>query len=209
MLRPTDLAALLGVLGAAACVTTTTQLSSVSREAVQAEVLFQRQLVLRELRDAQQRLDDIAYPLLLAAAPLCREKTGLAWGLKYRTVDAFSADWATAAVSVLGVSDTLSVHVVARGSAAHTAGIQAGDRILEIHGEPIQPGRNAGQAADRMLRTPELGPVDIRLRQIDTERVLRVTPDTACDFGTIVIAEGDINAFADGRNVGDDAIRER
>jgi len=53
----------------AACVSTTTQLASVSPEAVEAEEALQRELVVAELDAEQQRLDDLAFELLAAATP--------------------------------------------------------------------------------------------------------------------------------------------
>jgi hypothetical protein len=64
------------MLSSAACATTTTRIAHVAPDRVRAEEARQREIVLKEVNAEQQRLDSLAYPLLLAASELCGEKAG-------------------------------------------------------------------------------------------------------------------------------------
>lgn len=76
----------------AGCATTSTRLASVSIEEIRAEESIQRILVLSELARAQARLDDIAFPLLVSAVPLCRDEVGARLGVRDNFRSGFDAD---------------------------------------------------------------------------------------------------------------------
>jgi beta-barrel assembly-enhancing protease len=184
-----------------ACATTTTQLAPVAREDVRAEEIAQRELVLAELAKAQQRLNDLAFPLLQAATPLCTGKTGPRLGVLYRAVAEFQGPWVEAARSALKLSDTVTVVGVTAGSPAAAAGILPGDQLVLIGGRAAPAGRGAVDAVSRMIAEAGAGPIRLGIRRGIDNLDIEVVPEVVCDLGTIVIVEGDINAYADGRNV--------
>src|SRR5215510_8254853 len=77
-----------------ACVTPRTKLGAISPADLQAEQLKQEQLVIRsDLRD-QQRLEDVGYPLLKAALPMCGPgATDTPAGLRYANIHTFSKQY--------------------------------------------------------------------------------------------------------------------
>lgn len=87
-MRSTSRARALGIVlvVGAACVPPSTQLGNVSADAVRAEQLKQQQLVLRTDVDFQQRLDDVAYPLLRAAVAMCSKSAGPMKGIRFANV---------------------------------------------------------------------------------------------------------------------------
>jgi beta-barrel assembly-enhancing protease len=186
---------------ASGCATTTTQLAPISPEDVLAEERAQRELVLIELLNAEQRLNNLAYPLLRAATPLCETKAGPRIGVALRSSEDYRGPWIDAARSGLNLTDTVSVVVVADGSAAQVAGLKVGDRLLAIGSVPIEPGRNATSAALRLLRDHGTAPLSIAVTREGTRKTIEFVPEVVCDLGTIVTAEGDINAYADGKNI--------
>lgn len=185
---------------ATGCATPVTQVVPVPREAVLAEEAAQRELVLVELAKAQERLDRIAYPLLMAATPLCQGKTGRRVGVAFRHVREYSGPWAVAAAAALQASDTVSLSLVSPGSAADRAGLQAGDRLLAINRTAIPVGRGALEVVKRAVSTMP-ATVTFTISRAGTVHELSTVPDTLCDLGARVIVEGDINAFADGHNI--------
>lgn len=198
MLR--SLPALLALVLAAGCATPVTQLTPVPREAVEAEEAAQRELVLVELARAQGRLDRLAFPLLAAATPLCQGKTGPRMGVSFRHLREFAGPWSVAAASALQASDTLSVSHVTPDSPAERAGLRAGDRVLAVNQATIPADRGALDALRRAMATlPEEVPVTVARE--GAVHQLTVVPETVCDLGARVTVEGDINAFADGRNI--------
>jgi hypothetical protein len=143
-MRSTSKAYVIGVVFVfiAACAAPMTQLGNVSEDVVRAEQLKQHQLVLRTDFEYQQRLDDVAYPLLKAAVPLCSKAVGPMSGIRFANVHSFKKEYRAAARG-LGFTDTLAIVGVTKGSAAERAGVKAGDRILSVGGDVAPAGPTA------------------------------------------------------------------
>ena len=191
--------AMAGLLGA--CVSPATQLAPVSPEAVAAEEIAQRELVVTELSKAQQRLDNLSFPLLVAATPLCKEHSSPRIGVSFRTVREFKDEWGTAAASALGLSDTLTLTSVPIGSPAAQAGLRPGDHVVAVNGVPVPTGKDAVTTAVAVLRNNDSTPLHITIQRGPDLFETMVKPIMTCDFATLVVVEGDINAFADGERV--------
>ena len=123
------------------CAAPITQTGSVSPQLVLAEQQKQEQLALQAQLRAQQRLDDVAYPLLAAAAPFCSGELARRAGLRFATTQSFTSSSALAARS-LGISDTLTVTSVSRGSAAR-------DLAGTLPFSSLRIGASASAARDR------------------------------------------------------------
>ena len=220
-MRPSSKARAAGivVLLAAACVPPSTQLGSVSQDAVRAEQLKQRQLVLRTDFEYQQRLDDVAYPLLKAAVPLCSKGMGTMSGIRFANLHSFKKEYRDAARG-LGFTDTLSIVGVTKGSAAERAGVKTGDRILSVGGTSAPLGPNAALEFVKRLspRTSakksgtELRSEPVRLTmrrgtgsasemETSSELALEIPADTVCLYNAVAIKDDVLNAYADGKNV--------
>ena len=183
------------------CVSTTTQLAPVAPEAVAAEEIAQRELVVQELSKAQQRLDDLSFPLLVSATPLCGQETSHRLGISFSTVREYKDDWAVAAASALGLSDTLALTSVPVGSPAADAGLQPGDHLIAVNGVPVPIGKDAVASTAAVLKDNGASSVRVTIRRGSEVFETIVEPVTACAFTTVVVVEGDINAFADGTRV--------
>lgn len=201
-----------------ACVAPTTQFSTLSPEAVRAEQLRQQQLVITSSLREQQRLLDVAVPMLRQAVPICGSKVATQTGVVVTNAHAWSRDLQPAARS-LGFTDTLRVVGVVRGSAAERAGVAVGARVLSIDGRLAPIGRTAvrdfvnqvsGALAARPQRSlPEIrGPLQLGLvpegsteSVFTTMRTVDVAVDTVCAFGALALKDDALNAYADGRQV--------
>lgn len=203
----------------AACVPPATRLGNVSDDAVRAEQLKQQQLVLKTDFEYQQRLDDVAYPLLKAAVPLCTKGLGTMSGIRFANLHSFKREFHAAARG-LGFTDTLSIVAVTKGSAADRAGVKAGDRILSIGsaGAPVGPNaalefvkrlspRTTARKGDAQLRSE---PVRLTMRRgtetsSDTgaasDITLEIPADTVCLYNALAVKDDVLNAWADGKNV--------
>lgn len=220
-MRSTSKARTLGIalVLAAACVPPTTQLGSVSDDAVRAEQLKQQQLVLRTDFEYQQRLDDVAYPLLKAAVPMCSKAVGTMRGIRFANVHSFKKEYRAAARG-LGFTDTLSIVGVTKGSAAGRAGVKAGDRIVGIGGASAPLGPNAAldfvkrlpprtsaktsgvQPHSELVRlTMRRGTEGVSEMGTSSEVALELPADTVCVYTGVAIKDDVLNAWADGKNV--------
>jgi membrane-associated protease RseP (regulator of RpoE activity) len=186
---------------ATACATATTQFAPAAREDVLAEEVAQRELVLREMSRTQQRLDDLAFPLLRAATPLCSGKTGPRLGISLGALREYQGSWAAAASVALKVTDTVSIVRVSASSPAERAGLKAGDRLLSVAGTPVPVGRGAIESARSELVDMRSRPVSLVVRRGDSIHTVEVTPEIVCSVGAVVTQSGDLNAYADGKNI--------
>lgn len=189
------------LLVCAACAMPQTELPQVSPAAVAAEEALQRRLVIEELNIAQGRLDNVGFPLLVAATPLCGDQTTSSVGVRAATVQSFPEEYTDAVTAGLSLTDTLTVLGIADGSPAGGAGLVSGDRILRADGESIPVGRAAANAFSNLIAGSGSEPIELVADRDGSVLTLSVTPVTICDYDLVVTAEGDINAYADGERV--------
>lgn len=161
--RPEPRAATGLLLFLAACATPATRPPEVSPEAVAAEEAIQRRFVIEELERSQRRLDEIGFPLLLAATPLCGERTTGTIGVRARTVGDYPDEFAEAVSAGLSLNDTLTILAVAEGSPAREAGLAPGDRILRANGRPVPGGQGAADTFLGAVASSEAGTVRLEV----------------------------------------------
>ncbi|HEU4993643.1 MAG TPA: M48 family metallopeptidase [Gemmatimonadaceae bacterium] len=202
------------VLLATGCVAPTTHLGTVSPEMVRAEQLKQQQLVLQSEFAEQQRLLDVAQPMLVAAVPLCGKWVTTRLGIRAVNIHSFGKEYREAA-SALGFNDTLSIVNVTRGSAADRAGFKVGDRVVNLNREPAPTGKNAVAAFGSFLSPspvrrgePALATEPYRLtvrRMAETTAThaldVAVAADTVCAYAPVALKDDALNAWADGQRV--------
>lgn len=187
-----------------ACATTTTRQAFIEPEIIEAEKMKQRQLAIEYQAQQQRRLDDIAFPILVAATPLCPDDVTIMFGLRVSTRYQYPDDWRSAAETVLGVGDSLRVTAVTRGSSAERAGMRPSDVLVELDDRSLPSGEEAleefsetmsGLVAEDRLQVP-IG----WTREGKIHRDLLVG-DRACGYSTQVVDGGGLNAEADGENI--------
>jgi hypothetical protein len=197
-------------LSVIACAAPTSQLGTVSPEDIKAEQLKQQQLVIRSNIAEQQRIEDISYPMLRAAVPLCGDRLTLRSGVLVLNLQAYSSEYQAAARAV-GFDDTLTVIGVTPGSAGDRAGIRTGDRIVGLMGQRAPSGRNA--VRDFIARVaPGSGTQGGSLRlaihrpgqdgaAAPSEVPITIPRDTVCAFSAVAVKNDALNAWADGQQV--------
>lgn len=212
------------LLLAAACAAPITQTAGVSREDIQREQLEQQKLVIQSEWKAQQRLESIALPMLKAARPVCGDRVAVRSGLLLASAGSYERDWRPAA-RALGLSDTVSIIGVVRGSGAERVGLRAGDRVVSLAGEPLPGGpkgvREVGKRIEKrfaLKATPSpgagssgrLAPYDLSLAATalpvsvlrdSAELRVEIPMDTVCAFAAVAQKSDDLNAFADGEKI--------
>lgn len=206
------------------CSAPLTQLGGVSNESVKVEQLTQQRFALRAGITSQARLDAVALPLLRSALPLCHDRVTLRSGINMASLHGYTKEWHEAARAE-GLSDTLTITSIVKGSGAERAGLQNGDRIVALAGEPVRPDKKAGEEVGKRLRARfaltqasaalarEASPsapatlefpattLPLTIRRDSTLIYVDVPADTVCAYQALVIKSDELNAFADGDRV--------
>ncbi|MGS0740487.1 M48 family metalloprotease [Glaciimonas sp. GG7] len=162
-----------------------------------------QQAELRALVTQQDRLYDVAAPLLVNNAVLCRNNARNLLGFTAKTKFSYSTEFIEAAQVSLGLSDQLQVTGVLAGSGAEQAGVKPGDQLATIQGKPVPPGPNAERQAALML-----GPlvnknttINLGLTRSGKNININVPLTRACAFGVELGNTDNVNSYADGRRV--------
>jgi hypothetical protein len=197
------------------CIAPTTQLATISPEVIAAEQFKQQQLVIQSELAEQRRINELAYPMMRSAAPMCGEWIGSRYGVTVSNIHNWTREYQNAA-RALGFSDTLSVVGVVNGSPADRAGLRVGDRLTGVAGQPAPVGRNAVQTFTSLVAprantrsatslTGSSMALTIRRSGATADTVdavqLSVPPDTVCAYGAIAVKDDALNAWADGNQV--------
>lgn len=193
-------------LSAAACGPTLRQ-ASLPREAVEAERQRQREIAFSVLMQRQERLLNVSYPLLVAAAELCEGAVGATYGFTlhgrklYR--ETLGREYEEVAARHFRIDDRLAVRYAHPALPAAAAGLRAGDRVLAAGGRSLD-GRGASEAMGIIRELGASGSRSLQLR-IEREgqiRELTIPGVPACRYPVQLINDDAVNAFADGAKVG-------
>lgn len=188
-------------IAAAACAPTT-QRPTVDTAASASEARLQRAMAFENAQAQRHRLNAVANRILVAGTEFCGEKIKPTFGFTFTTVAMFPSDMQSAAREA-GYGDTTDITDVVAGLPAALAGLRARDRLVSAGGSAdFPPGKPGMEAIDAAFKTAKIGvpfPV-IVLR--NGERVpLSITPIASCNYPAVVVANPQLNAFADGEKI--------
>lgn len=195
---------LLLALGLGGCIyKPTTQRAELDSELVKTEQEKQREISINYTLRLYQRLYRLGHPLLTAAAPLCKEDQGLHPGWLLATRHDYRKDMQEAAGRLLDIDDRLMVLYVAPASPAEQAGILTGDRLLHVGTHQVAKGKGAEKALNSYLKEqPPEGNLMLTIERDGETRQLSLPKEQACHYGLVISGSDDVNAYADGSNVG-------
>lgn len=154
------------------------------------------------------RVADVAWRLALANADLCpvnRPRAG--WTLQ--SAGQYGGELRPLAESRYGLDGDLpGVLAVPAGSPAAQAGLQPGDLILSVNGQPLLRGGGATESYDGLeanIATLDQalirGPIQLVVRREGAERTVALRPVAACAYPTQVEVTGTLRGRADGRHI--------
>ncbi len=185
-----------------------------SASQVQAEAAFEREGLLARLHEQDRRVAAVAYRIAAANAGLCSER-GQATGLMLQSALQYSPRLRPIARKLFGIDDRPAVDVVVPGSPADHAGLQPGDVVLTVDGQPLRepaPASNAPDsrpasyapveaALDSIAAALTRGPVRLQVQHDGAAREIQLSGVEACAYDAQVIPSNELNASADGRHV--------
>ena len=170
--------------------------------AVKAPVLTPDQIALRALTAQQDRLYNVAAPLLTSNAPLCRGNARNLLGFTAKNKYSYPTEF-VAAAQALGFDDRLQVTGVLPGSGAAKSGVQRGDVLLAVADKPLQQGADAERQAANLLGPLVTGraPIKLTVMRNKAQQNVIVPLTLACAFSIELGNADNVNTYADGRRV--------
>lgn len=158
---------------------------------------------LRSLVALQDRLYRVASPLLVDNAELCKGNARNLLGFTAKTRYSYSSAYVNAAQQAFGLDEHLQVMGVLAGSGAARAGVQRGDKLLAIEGNPLPTGENAERDAAMVLAPmmTDRSEVKLQIERDGTPMTLTVPLTYACAFGFELGNTDNVVAYADGHRV--------
>lgn len=162
-----------------------------------------QQETLRRLVSQQERLYDVAGPLMVNNAELCRDNARNLLGFTAKNKYSYSGELTNAAESLLGLGEQLEVVGVLAGGGAAKAGLREGDRLVSVEGQPIPSGPNAEREAAALLApmARDRNNVSLTVMRNGSPVKLAIPLTHACAFSIEVGNSDNVNAYSDGRNI--------
>ena len=186
-----------------ACVKPTSQAPAVDASLAAAEAEKQRELVFEATVRDTLRLSTVSYFVRTRSAELCGEQVAPVTGINATTLAEFDAEYKGAAARLYGVGDDVQFISIVPGSAADRAGLQPGDKLVQIAGWPVPAGKGAMVAAVEQFDAIAVAgsPLAFTVRRGGQTLSYDVVPEAACDYPVLLDKQEIVNAFADGNRI--------
>lgn len=194
---------LTSLLVLAGCATPQSRAPKADSLSTSLEANKQRQMVVEEFFEANQRLQSVASRVIVSGSDLCGERVAPYYGFTTWSADDYQGDWKKAVEEKYGLTSQLHVSSVAEGSPSHEAGLLQGDVIQSVNGLSLPMGKEAAKRQNEQLREAGLSgqPVDFMIARNGETQSLTVTPVQACDFAVRLQQDDVKNAYADGKKI--------
>lgn len=190
------------LIGLTACTAPATRQAPLDNQLVRQEREKQRDIAVAYSARQYERLYRVGYPLLKAAAPMCKDRHRPGMGYLLISRYDFVPDMRAAATRVFGIDDGLRVFRVLPGSPAEGAGLREGDELVSVDGFKVGRGEGEEKRLNDFLKqgAPDAPRRFTVLRQ-GKRLNLTLHPDTVCSYGFGIAGVDEVNAMADGNNV--------
>lgn len=175
----------------------------VDPDLAEKEAAIQKRMAVEEQVKHLRRLSNVSQPILTNGTPLCGDEVTYYIGMDTNSLDAVSDEWKTPYKEVLGLEDRVKVTYVLKESPAELAGVKAGDVILMVNGEKVEPGKNCYEKFLENLQSElEQGnKIVLWVERAGTPKMLMITLVQRCSYPVILTDDAIVNAFADGSKV--------
>lgn len=169
----------------------------------QTDVAGPEDQALQSLVALQDRLYQVAAPLLVNNPELCKTHARNLLGFTAKNRYSYSPEFLKAAERVLGLDDRLQVMGVLAGGGAERAGLRRGDILLAVENNTLPEGKNAERQAASVLAPLVTKRSSVRLKLLRNGAITELTiPLTnACAFGIELGNTDRVAAYADGYRV--------
>ena len=152
------------------------------------------------------RLKNVAFPLSVAAAPLCQTDVQATYGFELHDKSQYArlskAKYREAAIQYYGLGDGVSVRYVHPTLPAGAAGLHARATVISLDAEPLadKTTEDANEIVRHLDRRKE-GPLHLVVKEAEAIRELDLYSVPACKYPVLLVQSDIVNAFADGTRV--------
>ncbi len=189
----------------AGCATPRTKRIKVDEALVEIEAQKQREIALESHMEDQERLQRVAFPLLVAAAAAAvgKIKVHATLGIVYANKYNFDDDFQDTAVKILDMGDPLRIAQVIPDSPAARAGLEVGDVLGALDGTAVAVGKDAFEDTVKLFddKLKAGHPIILTVYRDRQKKDINITPVEAFDC-PVRLKQGErIQATADGKVV--------
>lgn len=158
---------------------------------------------LTRMAEQQDRLYQVAAPLLIKNAPLCKTHARNLLGFTAKNRYSYPGVYNEAAHLAFGMGDHLQVTGVLAGSGAARAGLQRGDILIAAEGKVLPTGENASTLAGSVFGplVSKLATIDMSVAREGASKEIPVPVTRACAFGVEIGNADNVNSYADGQRI--------
>jgi len=192
-----------GIFTLVGCGSPQTRPPTVTSEAMQKEVMLQKQLVIRSQIDAQNRLARVGHQVLVAGAELCNDEVRPTFGFLLLSESAFEEELLEA-VRTEGFDKSVRVSYVIPGSKAELVGVQIGDQLKRI-GDWEVPVSDTDplRAALKKLQSqgPSVETINLLVSRGGSDIAISIDSEVTCDYSVLLGKNDDLNAYAGGSSI--------
>ena len=175
------------------------EVPEVEKGALYEEAQRQRELAFSIYIKREERLWNVALPLLRAASMFCDKHRGYSYGLVIHDVDSYGDEYRQVARRYFSIyDDGIYVRYVHPDLPAGRMGLQAGDRILSVNGISTE-GMSIKEVGSIIKNSSKRLSLTVR-RDTHIEE-FELLPDSVCNYDIRLVVHDAVNAFADGKNV--------
>ncbi|MBL4589028.1 MAG: M48 family metalloprotease [Alphaproteobacteria bacterium] len=189
---------LLNIVG---CASVETQFHDVSASEIKKEERIQREMVLNVAEREEIRVLRVAYPIMVANAPLCSKVAHTA-GLGFWSEFDFKKDERPFAKRSLFVDENVRVRFVHPNSPAAIGGIQVDDILVVVNGKEIVSGRKGDKTYKNIFKNYKKDSFSAVFKRKNNIYNVELKFDEQCDYKVRYdYRDSEINAWADGKRV--------
>ena len=168
-----------------------------------SEAAIQKRMAVEERVEQFARLSRVSLPILENGTPLCGDDVTYYLGMDTNSIDGVPKEWRDAYREVQGLNEYVTVTNVFEGTPAHEAGLRAGDTILMMNAEKVEPGDKCyATFLERLTNQLDQGrTMTFWVEREGRPTFVSVTPRQRCDYPVLMSDDDVVNAYANGELV--------
>ncbi|MEC7734892.1 MAG: M48 family metallopeptidase [Pseudomonadota bacterium] len=193
------------------CGTPTTVIKRGQIEEIDKERIIMQGIALNTYYKRLERINNLAYPLLLESIDFCKNNIKYDLGIKTISLNQIDKRFQNAASDKLFITEEQKVLFVIKDSPGYIAGIRSGDIIKTLSSKSFKwVNDDIFLNNERKNYSKEKVEITIKRKNlidanntstIDKILTFNIKPNAICGYGVFLVQDDSLNAYADGKNL--------